>query len=125
MSVRSVLTRILVCIGLAGGLLYSYIDQQNEVTRLRLQIPRISKDIRDLQERNTQLQYQIDRFESPENLMQLAANRSFSHLQYPAASEVWTLEEGLALQSASEAGELIAATPHKAMPVVGTLNLSQ
>lgn len=118
---QSVFARVLVCIVLVGGLLYSYIDQQNGVTRLRLQIPHISKEIRDIQEKNTQLQYQIDQFESPENLMQLAADRAFSHLQYPTACEVLTLEQGLALQSIPEVEEMIAATPRKTAPVVGAL----
>ena len=68
MESRGVLLRILLCIAVFGVLLYSYVDRQNDVTRLRLEIPQLAKEIKDLSEENTRLQYEIDLFESPQNL---------------------------------------------------------
>jgi hypothetical protein len=43
MESRSMLSRLLVCIAVFGVLLYSYVDRQNDVTRLRLEIPQLAK----------------------------------------------------------------------------------
>jgi hypothetical protein len=106
------LLRILICIGAGGVCLYSYIDKQNVVTRRRLEIPVLAKEIKDLKEENTRLQYEIDLFESPERLMELARHSEFSHLKHPMLKEILTMQEGLALQvSSAEKKELVAARP--------------
>jgi hypothetical protein len=106
------LIRFLVCIGVFGAFLYSYIDIQNAVTRRRLEIPVLSKEIKDLKELNTRLQYEIDLFESPEHLMELARHSEFSHLKQPMLKEILTMQEGLALQVApQEEKEKVNARP--------------
>ncbi len=99
------LTRMLICIGVCGVFLYSYVDKQNAVTRRRLDIPVLAKEIKDLKEENTRLQYEIDLFESPERLMELARHTEFAHLKQPMLKEIITLQEGLALQIASDEKE--------------------
>lgn len=102
MGNTGLLIRLLVCIASGGALLYSYIDKQNEVTYRRLKVPVLAKQIKDLKEENTQLQYEIDLFESPQHLMELARHCEFSHLKHPMLKEIVTLQEGLALQVSSE-----------------------
>jgi hypothetical protein len=96
------LIRILFCISVFGIFLYCYIDKQNAVTRRRLEIPVIAKGIADIKEFNTRLKYQIDLFENPEHLMQLAGYSQYSHLKQPMLKEILTLQEGLALEVSSE-----------------------
>lgn len=60
-----ILIRLLICIFFAGLTMYKYIDKLNELTELRLSIPILTKEVRDIQERNVELQYAIERFESP------------------------------------------------------------
>jgi hypothetical protein len=91
--------RFLVCLFFFGFSLYSYIDKQNGLTALKMQLPQISKEIRAIQEENTRLQYEIDQFENPEHLMQLAQGERYSHLKYPFVNEVVTLPEPLALKT--------------------------
>ncbi len=105
MESRGILSRVLLCITFFGVLLYFYVDRQNDVTRLRLEIPQLAKEIKDLREENTRLQYEIDLFESPQNLMQLASHSEFAHLKYPMVKDVVTIEEGLALQFSNEEKE--------------------
>jgi hypothetical protein len=69
-------------------MLYTYIDKHNELVELRLLIPQVSKDLKAIQEENMRLKYEIDRFESPIHLMELARKPEFSHLKYPQVSEV-------------------------------------
>lgn len=102
MESRGILVRILACISISGVLLYSYVDRQNDVTRLRLEIPQLAKEIKDLREENTRLQYEIDLFESPQHLMQLASHSEFAHLKHPMVKDILTLDEGLALQISSD-----------------------
>ena len=96
------LIRILVCIGVFGVFLYSYVDKQNAVTRRRLEIPVLAKEIKDLKEVNTRLQFEIDLFESPEHLMELARHSEYSGLKQPMLKDILSMKEGLALQVGSE-----------------------
>jgi len=99
---KGVLTRILVCIFGFGICLYSYVDKQNEVTRLRLEIPYIANQIKDIRQENTRLQYEIDQFENPQHLMELARHSEYSNLKQPFVREIVTVQEGLALGVPSE-----------------------
>jgi hypothetical protein len=113
---KGFLIRILMCITAFGVSLYAYVDKQNEVTRRRLAIPVIAKEIKDLKEINTHLQYEIDLFESPEHLMQLASHSEYSHLKHPLIRDILTLPEGLALEGSSEERETPSRSPRK-LPV--------
>lgn len=92
------LLRILLCIGACGGFLYSYVDKQNALTRRRLEIPVLAKKIKDLKEENTRLKYEVNIFESPEHLMELARHHDYSHLKHPMLKEIVMMQQGLALQ---------------------------
>lgn len=120
MESKGILSRVLVCITFFGLLLYSYVDKQNDVTRLRLEIPQLAKEIKDLREENTRLQYEIDLFESPQNLIQLASHSEFAHLKHPMVKDIVTMEEGLALHiPTEEKGETLPLKP-KLPLAVGT-----
>jgi hypothetical protein len=87
------LVSVLICIAIAWGTLYRYIEKQNELTELRLAIPALSKEVKALHEENQRLKYEIDQFESPIHLMELARKPEFSHLKYPTVREIVVLEE--------------------------------
>jgi hypothetical protein len=92
------LIRLCFCFLVFGVCLYSHIDKQNALTVLSISLPTITKEIRALKEENTRLQYQIDQFENPQHLMQLARSSEFSHLKHPFAKEVMTLTKAVALE---------------------------
>ena len=96
------LTKILICIVVFGLFLYSYVDMQNNITRRRLEIPVLAKEIKDLKEANTHLQYEIDIFRSPEHLMDLARHSEYSHLKQPMLKEILNAPEGLVLTASSK-----------------------
>ncbi len=123
MGNKGALVRILICIGTFGFFLYSYIDKQNAITRLRLQIPVIAKEIKDIKEENTRLHYEIDLFESPEHLMEIARQSEYSHLKQPMLKEVLTMAEGLALQVSSENEEEKTAVRPKWKFAIGAKQL--
>lgn len=113
------LARILVCIGVFGFFLYAWVDTQNEVTRRRLEIPVLAKEIRDLKETNTRLQYEIDLFESPERLMELARHSEYSHLKQPMLKEILTMQEGTALEISPENPERTPSSRPKLRFAIG------
>ncbi len=78
----------LACIAAIGGCLFIYIDALNRVTELRLAIPDLAKEVKDIQEENQRLHYEIDNFESPLHLMELARKPEFSHLKHPSTNEI-------------------------------------
>jgi len=64
-----------------------YIDRYNEVTELRLTIPQLEKELRELTEANLRLAFDLQRFASPEHLLKLKAERT--DLKFPFQEEVW------------------------------------
>lgn len=94
---KRVFIQVAFCVGVFGCCLCSYVNTQNAVTRLRLEIPIFSQELSKLKEQNNRLKYEIDLFESPEHLMQLARCSEFSHLKYPTLQEVLTVSETIIL----------------------------
>lgn len=85
------LVRILFCLSVVGVLLYRYIDLQNQLTAIRIEIPLVAKDLRASLERNQTLKFELDRFASPGNLMDLWKDPRFSHLHFPTQTETLVL----------------------------------
>jgi len=90
---KGLLFRLLICIFTLGLFLYSYVDKQNNLTELKMQIPKLSKELKQMQEEKTRLGFAIDKFENPQNLLQKIRLPEFSHLKYPFSTEVIILSE--------------------------------
>ncbi len=90
-SIFSLISRLLMCGIFITAVTYVFIDKQNHITELRRRIPEIKKVLRNVIDSNKKLKYQIDRFESPLNLMEISKRPEFSHLRYPAENEVITI----------------------------------
>lgn len=63
-----------------------------------MRLPKLTKEIQAIQEVNANLQYQIECFENPQHLLNLASSPKYDHLKFPFTEEVLTVKEGLALQ---------------------------
>lgn len=87
--------KIFFCIFISSFTIYLYIAKQNELTELRLEIPVLGKEVKRIQEENIHLQYEINQFESPIHLMELARKPEFSHLKYPSLDKILILKEGI------------------------------
>lgn len=83
--------KIFICILTVGLMLYALIEKQNELVAIRLEIPVLEKELHLLEEENNRLLYEIEQFESPMHLMELAKKPEFSHLKFPHQSEVIVL----------------------------------
>lgn len=93
----AVLFRIAVCLFAFSTSLYSIIDQQNCIMSTRMRLPHLYRELRQIEEENAILQYEIKKFEDPCSLMRLAQKPQFAHLKFPLQREVRKMEPGLAL----------------------------
>ena len=65
----------------------------NALTELRREIPKIEKELRKTELENARLQYEVDQFESPAHLLELARKPEFGHLKFPNLDDVMEVEE--------------------------------
>ncbi len=93
---RNILLKSSFCLGVFAFCLYSYLNMQNEVTQLKVRLPEVGKEISLIQEENRRLSYQIEQFEDPAHLIELAHHPEYAHLKHPLIKEVVTVPEALA-----------------------------
>ncbi len=86
------MARLLIAIVAVGVAVYGYIHKQNALTEVRLSIPTLQRSLKKIQDENVRLQYEVERFESPLHLMELARKPEFAHLRYPSSKEVVVLK---------------------------------
>jgi hypothetical protein len=91
-----ILVRLGICLSVFGICLYSYLNTQNQLTQLRMQIPQVENQIKLIQEENRRLAYEIDKFENPAHLMELVHQPEYSYLKHPLLKEILTVPEALA-----------------------------
>lgn len=99
---RSLLFKAFICLFVFGFCLYNTIDKQNTLTRMRMQIPLLAKQLKEIQEENTRLQYAIDAFESPQHLLELSCQNAYAHLKHPLNSEVSACLAGTAIKPGNQ-----------------------
>lgn len=90
----SIFLRVCICILTLGFFLFAYINKQNGITKLRIDIPNVSKEVELILQENVRLQYEIDQFENPLHLNELARRPEFAHLRYPIVDEILTIPKG-------------------------------
>lgn len=89
---RRLLIRLLLCILFSAFLLYSYIDKLNDITELKIEIPKLAEEVQVLREENAALILQIEKIENPQSLMEKMRQPEYSHLREP--THVIKIEEG-------------------------------
>lgn len=94
---KIIILKILICLFVFGVSLYSYIEKQNELTSLKIAIPKVAKEIEDLRVEIKKINYEVEMFENPAYLMQLIRQPEFAHLKHPIVEDVLTMPEGVAL----------------------------
>lgn len=90
---KATVVQIFTCLIAVSACWFSYLEKQNELTGLRLYAPKLVQEVKGIREKNTQLKYQIQQLESPENLMKLSHEAKFSHLKHPFGKDILVLQE--------------------------------
>jgi len=117
--ISGVFLRLLACLTIFSFFIYSYLDKQNSCTELKMHLPKLTKEIQAINEVNANLQYQIECFENPQNLLSLAGSQQYAHLKFPFMEEVLTVKEGLALHYSAPKERKAEPTKSKT-PIVAT-----
>jgi len=94
---KGLLVRLGICLSVFAFCLYSYLETQNELTELKICLPRVEKEIKLAREENRRLVYELDQFENPSHLIELAHHPEFSHLKHPLLREILTVPEAFAI----------------------------
>jgi hypothetical protein len=79
-----------------GLCLYSYLETQNQLTHLKIHLPEVEKEMKLIREENQRLAYEIDQFENPAHLIELAHCPEYAHLKHPLIKEILTVPEAFA-----------------------------
>lgn len=111
------LFRCILCIIAIGYFQYVYLQKQHEVTKLRLDIPHLSANVKKAKEENLHLRFLVDQFENPQYLGKIARDKRFSHLRYPLLSEVITIHRDD--KSMLHADMIKNPNTKEAIPVIG------
>ena len=90
------LLRLGLCLSVSGIFLYSYLEKQNELTELKILLPQMEKEVNLIREENRRLAYEVDRFENPAHLIEIAHYPEYGHLKHPLLKEILTVPEALA-----------------------------
>ena len=90
---KQILLKTGFILGVFTFCLYSYLNVQNEMTQLKIDLPRIEKEISQIEEENRRLSYRVEQFESPSHLMELSHRPEYAHLRHPLMKEVITVPE--------------------------------
>lgn len=70
-----------------------------------MKIPELTKQVKRIEQENIRLQYEIDVFESPENLLRLARQPKYQHLKYPLCHEIVAFKAEMPLPLDAENSE--------------------
>jgi hypothetical protein len=74
-------------------------DRVSYLTKLKLKLPKVKRDAHLIMEENRRLKIEIERFENPTHLMELARSPEFAHLKHPLIKDVLKVKEGVALEN--------------------------
>ena len=88
----NLLIRIFICIAMTACFLYLYINKQNSITKLRLEIPQISREVEQIKQEIARVQFEVDQFENPVHLMELSRQPEYGYLRQPRINEIITIE---------------------------------
>mgnify|MGYP003350924535 CR=1 FL=1 len=91
------LMKIGLCLSAFALSLFSYLNMQNEVTQIKIQLPELEKQIRLIHEENQRLCYQIEQFENPAHLIELTHRPEYAHLRHPLLKEILIVPEAFIL----------------------------
>jgi hypothetical protein len=94
--------KVLISAFSLSGVLYAYLEQHNDLTKLRIRIPEIAKEVHFVEEENVRLRLEIDRFENPKHLMELAKRPEYRHLKHPIIDDILVVAPGRPLEPREE-----------------------
>ena len=90
---KKCLVKILICLVFFSSSLCMHINITNNVTKSLIKIPALSNEVSSLEEEVLILQYQFQKFESPDNLLALLKTKEYAHLVPQVNNEIICIEK--------------------------------
>lgn len=87
------MTRALCLLISIGCALFIYIEKTNRLNELRLELPKLEKEVRKIESQNEVLSLEIAEFNAPDHLLKLLKSPEYAHLKFPTQEEVVRLYE--------------------------------
>ena len=89
------LIRLGLCMAVFGWGLFSYMDKQNELAKIKVQLPELEKRLKVIQEENRRMLCELEGLENPSCLIELAHRPEFGYLKHPLLREILTVPEAM------------------------------
>ena len=89
------LTRLGFCLAIFGWGLFSYLNKQQELAQIRVQLPELEKRLKVIQEENRRMLCEIEELENPSRLIELVHRPEFGYLKHPLLREILTVPEAI------------------------------
>ncbi len=67
---------------------FFYIREHNRLTELRILVPKLEKEVLDLEAEKIRLEYQLEEFMNPHRLEEVARRAQYSHLKQVEPSDI-------------------------------------
>ena len=94
---KSLICRLGLVMLFFGYQLFAYLEKQNTVTQLKIEIPQLAAEVSSIKEENERCRYEIDRFENPAHLIGLLSSPEYASLKHPLLDDVFSMPAGLAI----------------------------
>lgn len=85
--------RLLFCIAACAFFLYRLVDDQNQITKVEMLLPRLISEVEEIREKNAQLKLRVEQMENPLALLQMAKKKEYSDLVEVVETDVLYLPE--------------------------------
>jgi hypothetical protein len=89
------LIRLGFCVVVFGWGLFSYLNKQQELAQIKVQLPELEKRLHVIQEENRRMLCEIEELENPSRLIDLVHRPEFGHLKHPLLREILTVPEAI------------------------------
>jgi hypothetical protein len=90
---KGLLGKILICTVSFSAALCAYLNARNDVTKLMIELPRLSKELSLIDEQNTILRYKVEQFENPAYLLNLLRTSEYASLLSGGSFEVIAIKK--------------------------------
>ena len=90
---KGLLGKILICTISFSAALCAYLNARNDVTKLMIELPRLSKELTLIEEQNTILRYKVEQFENPAHLLNLLKTAEYASLLSGGNSEIIAIKK--------------------------------
>ncbi len=87
--------RLGFCVAVFGWGLFSYLNKQQELAQIKVQLPELEKRLHLIQEENRRMLCEIEELENPSRLIEIVHRPEFGYLKHPLLREILTVPEAI------------------------------